>query len=173
MILATHDMAMMRKNQPQVFKSYRSSQTWSHRHSLDTIPIWFARRRCTAMNLSRSLKHFASIGESGSKKTNPEKRTVARPQNKNIIWYEKRVSLCIWPRPYVSKLPTYHSMLAGIDYRPTAWFSSLLRLTMNVTPFIPFQSAARSVCSLLRHHICVTAIQEGAWNCIKISVSLS
>jgi hypothetical protein len=49
------------------------------------------------------------------------------------------------PKPYVTRLPT-----------------------TEVSPFIPFHSDVRNVCSLRRHHICVTAMQDGAGTTISL-----
>jgi len=76
-----YDIAMTRKNQQYDLGSMNASRTWSQRQFLDTMPIWFARRRSIAMSLCPSFQNVASIGESGKNmKEITENTKVRAPQ---------------------------------------------------------------------------------------------
>lgn len=80
-----YDTEVIATNHKYVLTSRAVSLTWSHRHFLEAIPIWFALSRSVAMTFSRSDMNLASIGLSGmSQNTKREYATVRRPQKRKI-----------------------------------------------------------------------------------------
>jgi len=61
-------MEKIKVNQKYVLRSKKASLICSFFHSVETIPIWFARRRSTAKSLSCSLRNLAVVGSSGMKR---------------------------------------------------------------------------------------------------------
>ena len=128
------------ENHSQVLTSMKASRTWSHFQTLEATPIWFIRRRSTAMSFSLSLRNFASIGESGMNRyTATETTTLTRPQKRKMIWYECSRSEWMCPRPYDRRLPK-----------------------MLTIPSMEYHAALRFVCSERLYHIWTTAMKAGA-----------